>query len=127
MTSIIFACGRTNPNKIARVNSLKVLVACLAEIKNQNYCTPNSITFRTLLDGAKHIVPDDEARRPLSSSIFQMCCRNGQLDKSVLEALENAQPELYAKLPKGVKAGLDGKSDSPRIPSEWTRNASKHR
>lgn len=115
MTSVIFTCGQTNSNRIARSDSLKVLVECLTEIKDQEYITPSPITFRSLLDAIKHIVPDDEIRRPLSSSIFQLCCRHGQLDESVLEAFERTQPELYAKLPTGETG----------IPSKWTRNAQK--
>jgi len=123
MTSIILACGHTNRNRTARANSLNVLVECLSEIKNKGYITPTPITFRTLLDAVKHIVPEDEKRQPLSSSIFQLCCREGQLDRSVLEALEKTQPDLYAKLPKAVQSG----SNVDGIPSKWTRNVHKRR
>ena len=121
ITSIIATCGNSNPNQIARSNSLKVLIECINEIKSQRYIIPSPITFRTMLDAVKHVIPDDETRRPLTSSIFQLCCREGQLDKSVLEAFQNVQPELYAKLPMEVQSGsLEG-----GIASKWTRNASK--
>ena len=123
MTHVIFACGHTNRNRTARANSLNVLVECLSEIKNQEYITPTPITFRSLLDAVYHIVPDDEKRQPLSSSVFQLCCREGQLDRSVLEALEKVQPEVYAKLPKGVQSGSIGDG----IPSKWTRNVHVHK
>jgi hypothetical protein len=121
VTSIISACGYSNPNRVARANALKVLIECISEIKNQKYITPSPVTFRTLLDAIKHIVPEDETRRPLSSSVFQLCCRHGQLDTSVLEALQRVQPELYEKLPLGVQTRA-----IEEIPLEWTRNVRKH-
>jgi hypothetical protein len=99
---------------------LRVLIDCISEIKEKDYITTTPITFRTILDALKHCVPDDTTRRPLSSSIFHMCCSDGQLDNSVLEALERVQPELYAKLPSGVRSGSEGLAEG--IPPKWTRN-----
>lgn len=82
------------------------------------------MTFSTMLNAVKYIVPDDETRRPISSSIFQLCCRDGQLDNSVLDTLQRVQPELYANLPVGVQRRLFGMEETG-VPSKWTRNVNK--
>lgn len=114
-------CGRKHQNQVARASSLKVLLECINEIKGQQYINPSPITFRALLNAVKEIIPDHETRRPLSSSIFQLCCREGHLDETVLKAFQEVQPELYAKLPMEVQSGsFDG------VASKWTRNIGRH-
>ncbi|KAL7488348.1 hypothetical protein ACHAW6_013913 [Cyclotella cf. meneghiniana] len=124
ITSIIFTCGHSTSNQIARTNALKVLIECISEIRSNDCITPSSMTFSTMLNAVKYIVPADETRRPISSSIFQLCCRDGQLDNSVLDTLQRVQPELYANLPVGVQQRLF-ELEEHGIPSKWTRNVNK--
>jgi len=86
----------------------------MAEMKSTKYLSPTSITYRSLLNAARALVADDARRHPISQTIFETCCRNGQLDTTVLEALQKVQPELYVKLPTD-------------IPSKWKRNISQGR
>ena len=86
----------------------------MVEMKSAKYLNPNSLTYRLLLNATKALVADDNKRRPISANIFETCCRKGQVDKTVLEALANAQPELHVKLP-------------PSIPAEWKLNVKSYR
>lgn len=104
MTTIIKACGYTRGGKDDKQRALRVLLECMAELKTNNYIVPTSLTYRTLLNATRALVVDDAKRRPISATIFETCCRNGLVDKTVLEALENAQPELYVKLPGNIPA-----------------------
>ncbi|KAL3785965.1 hypothetical protein HJC23_005674 [Cyclotella cryptica] len=123
ITSIIATCGHSASSKVARTNALKVLIECISEIKSNDYITTSPTTFSTLLKAIKFNVPDDDTRRPLASSIFQLCCREGQLDNSVLDALQRVQPELYAQLPVRVQERSFGMETG--IPPKWMRNVRK--
>ncbi|KAL7439506.1 hypothetical protein ACHAXH_005333, partial [Discostella pseudostelligera] len=112
MTTIIKACGYTRGGKEDKQKALRVLLECMAELKTTNCIIPTSLTYRTLLNATRALVADDTKRRPISATIFETCCRNGLVDKTVLEALENAQPELYVKLPGN-------------IPAAWKKNAER--
>merc|ERR1712238_83586 len=109
MTSIIKACGYTRGSVEDKHQAFRVLLECMAELKSSTYIIPTPLTYRTLLNAGSALVADDSKRRQLSATIFETCCRNGQLDKTVLEALAKVQPELYSKLPGD-------------IPSRWKRN-----
>lgn len=112
MSSIIKACGFTRGSREDKQKALKVLLECMADLKSTKYFIPTPLLYRTSLNAVKALVVDDSKRRPISATIFETCCRNGQLDGTVLEALENAQPDLYAKLPG-------------EIPSKWKNNVAK--
>jgi len=114
MCSIIKACGYTRGDREDKQKALKVLLECMAELKTAKYIIPTPLTYRSLLNAAKALVGDDAKRRAISATIFETCCRNGQLDATVLEALEKVQPELYVKLPGD-------------IPSKWKRNVAQVR
>eukprot|EP00578_Thalassiosira_sp_NH16_P021234 CAMPEP_0181096192 /NCGR_PEP_ID=MMETSP1071-20121207/10903_1 /TAXON_ID=35127 /ORGANISM="Thalassiosira sp., Strain NH16" /LENGTH=479 /DNA_ID=CAMNT_0023178587 /DNA_START=77 /DNA_END=1516 /DNA_ORIENTATION=+ len=104
MTSIIKACGYTRGSREDKQKALKVLLGCMSELKQ-----PAPISYRVSLNAVKALVADDLRRRPICATIFEACCRSGHLDETVLEALKNAQPELYMKLPG-------------EIPSKWKQN-----
>lgn len=112
MTSIIKACGFTQGRKEDKHKALIVLLECMGELKSTNIISPTPLTYRSLLNATRALVDDDARRRPISATIFETCCRNGQLDTTVLEALEKTQPELYLKLPEN-------------IPSKWKQNVRK--
>ena len=114
ITSIIKACGYTWGGREDKQRALKVLLECMAHLQSEKYPGPSCLTYRSLLNAAKALVADDAKRRPIAANIFEACCRAGQLDRAVLEALENVQPELYDRLP--------GAAD---IPSRWKRNVAK--
>jgi len=114
ITSVIKACGYTRGSKEDKQKALMILLECMAEMKSTKYLSPTSITYRSLLNAARALVADDARRHPISQTIFETCCRNGQLDTTVLEALQKVQPELYVKLPTD-------------IPSKWKRNISQGR
>jgi hypothetical protein len=113
MTSIVKACGYTRGSREDKQKALRVLLECMGELKSTSFILPTPLTYRSLLNATKALVDDDSKRRPISATIFETCCKNGQLDMTVLEALEKAQPELYRKLPPGD------------IPSKWSRNVIK--
>ena len=94
--------------------ALKVLLELMAELKTLDYIQTNPLTYKVLLNATKALLPDDSKRRPLSATIFEACCKNGQLDQTVLEALQNAQPELYSKLPG-------------TLPPQWKSNVARNR
>jgi len=79
------------------------------ELKSTNHIKPSPLTYRSLLNAVNALVVDDSRRRPISATIFETCCRDGQVDQTVLDALEKVQPELYMKLPAD-------------IPPKWKRN-----
>jgi hypothetical protein len=112
MTSIIKACGYTQGGGADKHKALRVLLECMGELKSATIISPTPLTYRTLLNATRALVDDDSRRRPISATIFETCCKNGQLDKTVLEALEKSQPDLYVKLPGD-------------IPPKWKRNVVK--
>ena len=114
MTTIIKACGFTRGGKEDKQRALRILLECMAEMKTNDFIVPTSLTYRTLLNATRALVVDDSKRRPISANIFETCCRNGLVDKTVLEALENAQPELFVKLPNN-------------IPTAWKKNVDRGR
>ena len=109
MTSIIKACGFTQGGREDKHKALRVLLECMGELKSTNMIKPTPLTYRSLLNATRALVGDDAKRRPISDNILETCCRNGQLDNTVLGALEKTQPELYRKLPGD-------------IPPKWKRN-----
>jgi hypothetical protein len=109
MTSIIKACGYTQGGGADKLKALRVLLECMGELKSTSIISPTPLTYRTLLNATRALVDDDSRRRPISATIFETCCKNGHLDKTVLEALEKSQPDLYVKLPGD-------------IPPKWMRN-----
>ena len=120
MTSIIKACGYTKGGRDDKQRALRILLECMSELKSGQIIKPaesritkryNSNVWAAILNAAHALVADDSRRRPISATIFETCCRNGQFDSSVLEALEKVQPELYRKLPAD-------------IPTKWRRNVS---
>jgi len=114
ITSTIKACGYTRGGREDKHKALKVLLECMAELKTKKYITPTPLTYRALLNAAQALVIDDSKRRPISATIFETCCRKGQLDNTVLESLQKVQPELYVKLPES-------------IPSKWKQNVVEER
>jgi hypothetical protein len=112
MTSIVKACGYTQGGREDKHKALRVLLECMGELKSTNIISPTPLTYRSLLNATRALVDDDARRRPISATIFETCCRNGQLDRTVLKALEKTQPDLYAKLPGD-------------IPPMWMRNVIK--
>ncbi len=98
------------------------MVECMSEMKTVDYISPTTVTYRTLLSAVGNVVENEAKRRPLSATIFQRCCRDGQLDKTVLETLQRVQPELYLKLPFVNERGSVREGD---IPSNWTCNVAK--
>ena len=112
--SIVGACGYTRGGRTEKQMALKVLLELMAELKSLNHIQTNPVTYKVLLKATKALLPDDSKRRPLSATIFEACCKQGQLDETVLEALQNAQPELYAKLPG-------------TLPPKWKSNVMRNR
>ena len=109
ITTIIKACGFTKGGREDKQRALRVLLECMNELKSTNHIKPTPLTYRSLLNAVNALVADDSRRRPISATIFETCCRDGQLDRTVLEALEKVQPELYMKLPGD-------------IPPKWKQN-----
>ena len=123
MTSIIKACGYTKGGRDDKQRALRILLECMSELKSGQIIKPaesritkryNSNVWAAILNATYALVADDSRRRPISATIFETCCRKGQVDKTVLEALANAQPELHVKLP-------------PSIPAEWKLNVKSYR
>ena len=89
----------------------------MKELKTNKDLEATPMTYRVLLNAVKALVADDSKRRPITGAIFETACRDGKVDSSVLMALENAQPELYLKLPHEAQAKM--------IPTGWSRNITK--
>ena len=102
MTSIIEACGYTRGSRNDNQMALRVLLECMNELKSTKNINSNPLIYRSLLGATHALVTDDSKRRPISATIFELCCRDGQLDNTVMETLQNVQPELYAKLPRDI-------------------------
>lgn len=112
--SIIKACGYTRGSEETKQRALKVLLQCMKELKTNKDLDASPMIYRVLLNAVKALVADDSKRRPITGTIFETACRDGKVDSSVLMALENAQPELYLKLPHEAQEKI--------IPSGWSRN-----
>ena len=92
-------CGFCDAHKH---KALRVLLECMGELKSMNMIRPAPLTYRSLLNAIRALVDDDAKRRPFLATIFETCCRNGQLDSTGPGALEKTQPELFAKLPGNI-------------------------
>ena len=88
MTSIIKACGFTQGGREDKHKALRVLIECMGEFKSTHMIRHTPLTYQSLLNATRALVGDDAKRRPILATIFETCCRNGQLDSTVLGALE---------------------------------------
>ena len=120
MTSIIKACGYTRGSRENRDKALKILLQCMAELKREKVINPTSLTFRTSLNAAKALVTDDATRRPIAAAIFEACCRQGQVDDTVVNVLHAVQPDLYERLPAEIPLRWKSNVDERRKESRWS-------
>lgn len=89
----------------------------MKELKTNKDLDATPMIYRVLLNAVKALVADDSKRRPIAGTIFETACREGKVDSSVLVALEQAQPELYLRLPREAQEKI--------IPSSWSRNSTE--
>lgn len=115
---MIKCCGFAQGDQ-SKKKGLKVLLQCFSEVTSSKHVGQSPSPFYALLTSLSKLMGDDAKRRPVAASIFQACVHAGQLNGSVLSALSECQPELYAKLPF---VQSNGKYRNEDIPSEWRKN-----
>mmetsp|Transcript_14593 Transcript_14593/g.20624 ORF Transcript_14593/g.20624 Transcript_14593/m.20624 type:complete len:138 (+) Transcript_14593:1-414(+) len=117
-SAVLNACAYTRGNKRDQDNAIKIALMVMAELQSKNE-KASHITFRTLLLVFAKQVPDEKERSRLSSVAFERCCREGQVDESVIGTLRMNMPSLYEKLPRNSQGALD-------IPAAWSKNVDLH-
>ena len=120
ITSVMNACAHSSGNKKDRSEAIRIaLLAQNLLLENKEYGTPNSITFRTLLDVIGKNIFNAKERRRFASITFERCCKEGEVDSSVLKALKKHTPDLFNSLPFSGKANISVAD----LPPEWSENA----
>jgi len=124
-TAVINACAYADGDKAEKANALRIATATFNELSNSEYGEPNDVTYATYLMAIRNLMPnDDEAKAKTIANVFQKCCKEGKVSKSVLWQLKRAlteqeRSELYRSL------GFHGVSKSvsfSQVPAEWKRN-----
>lgn len=122
MSTLTKCCGFAGGGEHAKKKALQVLLQIFSDVTSSKHIGQSPSTFYSLLTSASRLVEDDARRRPLAAAIFEACVKAGQLNVSVLNALNECQPELYAKLP----FVSNGKCRIDDIPADWRRNVLSH-
>lgn len=88
----------------------------------QKYSKPDSLTYSTVLRACSRLLArDDERRDFISQSIFNRACREGQVDKMVIEQLKfAASSDLYHKSLAGIARADNSNVQMRDLPRDWT-------
>ena len=112
------ACAYT-VNQNEKVDAFRVAVSTL--ILLQKYCKPDHTTYGTLIRAWGNLFPkEDERRDKIIESVFQQCCKEGQLGLLVLQQLKfAASPELYRSL---LGKNITDEVNLSELPQEWSKH-----
>jgi pentatricopeptide repeat protein len=97
INSVITACAFTVGDDQTRERAVKLALAAVVEMERQEI-TPNSTTFRMLLEAIGRQVSDMSERNRMSAYAFSRCRRENLVDSGVVDALRRFVPLLYEKV-----------------------------
>jgi len=124
----IDACARTRGTAEQQLAALKIAFAVHKAIQQDPHCggSGNSATFAMLLRAVGYLMPPGDERNQLGSAVFEKACRAGQVDVSVLTAMQRAcDATRFAELLLNGETSRDpfsGYFDYDTIPTKWRRN-----
>ena len=128
-TSVLNSCAySTADDHNVRRKALDTAIFTFEELKDSPYGEPNHVTYYMYLQCCTNLIPShDEVRRiTLVEPVFLQCCKDGQVNQSVLNQLRQAAPDdLFEKLLGKVvqkKNGALNRVTVEDLPAEWKCN-----
>ena len=124
----IDACARTRGTAEQQLAALKIAFAVHKAIQQDTHCggSGNTATFAMLLRAVGYLMPPGDERNQVGSAVFEKACRAGQVDVSVLTAMQRAcDATRFAELLLSGETSRDpfsGYFDYDTIPTKWRRN-----
>ena len=111
--AFMLACVRVRGDKQVQDEALKA--ALMAMTRLQKYERATYHIYLVLLEVIGMQCSDADKREQYASTIFEMCCQDGQAHHTVVGNLKKFVPRLYRNLPRDAEGQLD-------LPPEWTLN-----
>jgi hypothetical protein len=120
--AVLTACAFTNGEPQQLLDTFKVAVAVLNDLRASRSLSPDATSYGLFLKSCGRLMPPSEKREAVVESTFRKCCADGQCGENVLEELsEAASSKLCEKLLGGsIEEGV-------RIPAEWSNNVKDKR
>ena len=103
--SVITACAFTKGDEKARQRAVKLALAVFTEMEKLKI-TPNSNSFRMLLETFERQVSDVSERTKMAKIAFQRCHREGLVDSLVVGALQKSVPPLYEQIASSLEVPI---------------------
>jgi hypothetical protein len=139
--AVLNACAfmETYDDKEKQAETIQIALSCMNLLQNasddeQNYVygQPNEFIYKNLFQTICRNLLDTQERSRIASIIFQRCCQDGYVTKSVINILRKHIPDLYKKLPLQENYKRSRSNDKSRtttnhdvirqLPKEWTRS-----
>jgi hypothetical protein len=116
----IDCCSRTRGDTRQQASAFQIAFAMFKAAAMD--CTPNHVTFGTLLKAAAFLLPPGPERTSIAKAVFQRAIADGQVEISVIK---NLQKCLDAQVMQELLSPLmdfNGNMDFSRIPNSWSKH-----
>jgi hypothetical protein len=126
-TSLLSSCASEPGDKSDRAKAFNVALSTFQQLvqRQDEYGSPNHVTYGTMLKCVAHLLPRDSAdRKKWARKIFRECSYDGMVGGMVLARVREAvgSSDEFKEILQGHSKG--------NLPSSWTRNVhekSEHR
>jgi hypothetical protein len=112
-TAVLDCCAETNGDMKQRKRAIQIALDAMKTMQNLDL-EPNSTLFATLLKMIGRQVANEDERFRFASSVFEQCCKSGQVNARVLNSLQTFAPKVYHRLPFDEKKQV-------KLQPGWTR------
>jgi len=135
-SSLLQACANTRGTASEKREALTIALNAydllMKESRLNEGISPNSITYRILLEICGYLTANKIERERLLKESFLRCCNDGQVDRDVLKMFRRAaSSELYNKLveKRSIQSGRSHKNSITiyDLPPEWSVNVRNKR
>jgi Pentatricopeptide repeat domain len=119
-TAVINSCAFPSVrDSRTRRKAFDTAIFTLKELQGSRYGQPNQVTYGTFIRACSNLLHDDYTmRRVIIKSVFEQCCKDGQVGQMVLNYVPK---DLYGELLDGYAVPRK-KISMDDVPLEWKRN-----
>lgn len=110
VNSVLTACAFTRGDDETRRRAVQIALTIFSEMEKLEI-TPNSNSFRMLLETFGRQVADMTERTKMAEVAFQRCQREGLVDAVVVETLQKFLPPMYEELLHRHRSTMPAQSD----------------
>lgn len=99
--AVLNACAFMELNDATKQGeTIRIALSCMNSLDdNSVYGKPNEFIYKNLFQTICRNVSDMKERSRIASIIFQRCCQDGYVTKTIIGILRKNIPDLYKKLP----------------------------